>query len=385
MSQTDQEKRALLLAFAVFGMFWGAWAVLLPAVKADAGLSDGQLGLALGAIALGALPSMPLAGRLVDRLGAAKLVRLSLLAFGAVTPLPALAGRGGGLIVSFVLVGLTTGFLDVVINTATAAWERIEARRLMAACHGLFSAGMLLGSVGTGFARNSGAGPEQVLPVVAGLVVIAGLRQPSFRRPAVDEASAGRSRLGMVLLLLGALVAVSFLLEDAIQSWSALHLERDLHARPWVSGLGPGLFAAAMTAGRLGSHVHGARHSDGVVIAGGGGAVAVGAVLLAVAPAPVLVLVGVVLAGAGCSVLAPTLFSAVGARSAAGREGTALGAVSTLGYVGFLIGPPVIGLLSAATSLPVALGLLGLLGVGIGAAGPLVLRRPVRSFARLVP
>jgi MFS family permease len=370
------EKRALLAAFAVFGLFWGAWAALLPAIKAQVGLSDGELGLAMGAIAFAALPSMPLAGRLVDRFGAATLVRLSLLAFGLVAPLPAVA-RPGVLVPVFVLIGLTTGFLDVVVNTATAAWERLEAARLMAACHGLFSAGMLVGSIVTGFVRNEGGGPGSVLPVVGLVVVAVALLQPRFRRPPESAASAVRDRLGLVLALVGVLVAASFLVEDGMQSWSALHLERDLGAPPWVSGLGPGLFAAAMTAGRLGSHVFGAKSRDEVVLATGGGAVALGALVLALAPVPAVALVGVAVAGAGCSVLAPTLFSAVGARSAAGREGAALGAVSTLGYVGFLVGPPVVGLVSAATSLPVALGLLGLVGAAVAVTGPFVLRRPV--------
>jgi MFS family permease len=377
------ERRGLLLAFAVFGLFWGAWAALLPAIKARVGLSDGELGLSLAAIAFAALPSMPVAGRLVDRLGAARMLRLSLLAFAVTTPLPALTRSAAVLIPCFVLIGLSTGFLDVVINTATAAWERIEGQRLMAACHGLFSAGTLVGSISTGFARNAGAGPGQVLPVVGVCVVAAAVVQPSYRRPPLPDEAPGKSRLGLVLLLIGALVSLSFLLEDAMQSWSALHLERDLHARPWVSGLGPGLFAAAMTAGRLGSHVLGKDSRDEVVLATGGSAVAAGALLLAVAPVPVVALIGVALAGAGCSVLAPTLFSAVGSRGAPGREGAALGAVSTLGYVGFLIGPPVIGVLSAATSLPIALGCLAVLGLLMAAAGPVVLRRPVREFGRL--
>lgn len=385
MTAARLERRGLLLAFAVFGLYWGTWASLLPAIKARVGLSDGQLGLALAAIAFAALPSMPIAGRLVDRLGAARMLRFGMLAFALATPLPALSRSGFVLVPCFVLIGLSTGFLDVVLNTATAAWERIEGQRLMAAGHGVFSAGTLVGSISTGFARNGGAGPAQVLPVVAVCVLAAAVVQPSYRRPTASEAASGRSRLGLVLLLIGALVSLSFLLEDAMQSWSALHLERDLGARPWVSGLGPGLFAAAMTAGRLGSHVLGKDHRDEVVLVCGGGAVAAGALLLAVAPVPVVALMGVAVAGAGCSVLAPTLFAAVGARSEPGREGAALGAVSTLGYVGFLIGPPVIGVLSAATSLPIALGGLGLLGLVIAATGPVVLRRPVRASGRLTP
>lgn len=374
-----REKRALLLAFGVFGVFWGAWSSLLPAVKAQAHLSDGQLGLALAAIAVAALPAMPVAGRLVDRLGAGRLVRMGLIAFGLVTVLPAVAHSGIVLVLVFVLVGLTTGFLDVVINTATAAWERVESARLMSAVHGVFSAGTLVGSVGTGFARSAGAGPAQVLPVVAVIVIAAGFLQPAYRRPLREDSPPARSRLGLVLLCIGALVAASFLVEDALQSWSALQLERGLGAPPWVSGLGPGLFAAAMTAGRFGSHLLGKGHRETTVVRVGGVAVAAGPLLLAVAPVPVLALAGVALAGAGTSVLAPTLFSAVGSRSQEGRQGAALGAVSTLGYIGFLVGPPVVGLISAATSLPVALGSLGLVGLALALAGPLVLRLPVST------
>lgn len=373
------EKRGLLLAFAAFGLFWGSWAALLPAVKENAGLSDSALGLALGAIALSALPTMPVAGRLVDRIGAARLVPGSLLAFGLVTPLAGFAHSETALLSAFVLLGLTTGLLDVVVNTATAAWERLEAGRLMAGCHGLFSAGVLVGSVSAGFARNAGAGPAQVLAVVGLAIVAAALAQPSHRRPPSEERVAARSRLGPTLLLVGLLVGCCFLIEDALQSWSALHLERGLGAPPWVGGLGPGLFAGAMTAGRLGSQLLGKGHRDDLVLASGGVGVAVGALLLAFAPSVPLALLGVAVAGAGTSVLAPTLYSAVGARSDPGREGAALGAVSTLGYVGFLVGPPAVGLVSGATSLPIALGLLGVLGLLIAAAAPLVLRRPSRS------
>lgn len=372
------EKHALLSAFAVFGLFWGSWVVLLPALKIQLGLDDGALGLHLGVIALAALPTMPLAGRLVDRWGTGRLVRWALLAFAVTLPLTAFCGPGALLIAVFAALGLTTGVLDVVINAATAAWEHTERTRLMAGVHGMFSAGTLVGSVATGFARSLGATPARVLPVVALLVVAVAVRQPSYRRPERGH-SGERSRLEPVLILLGMLVAASFLVEDALQSWSALQLERGLGAPSWVSGLGPGLFAAAMTSGRFASHLRGAGHRDAVVVSTGGAAVAVGSLLLASAPVPWIALAGLFVAGAGTSVLAPTLFSAVGARTVPSRQGAALGTVTTLGYVGFLVGPPVVGLVSAASSLPVALGLLGVVGLTLSGLGPLVLGIPSRG------
>ena len=125
------ERRHLLASFAVFGGFWGAWVAVLPDVRERSGLSDGQLGLALGAIAVAAVPTMQLAGRLVDRSGPRRLVPAALGAFAAVTAVLGQARGAGSLLVGLVLLGSVTGVLDVSINTATAAWERLESDTLM--------------------------------------------------------------------------------------------------------------------------------------------------------------------------------------------------------------------------------------------------------------
>lgn len=372
-----REKRGLLLAFAAFGAFWGAWVAALPDIRQQVGVEDGRLGLALGAIAVAALPSMPLAGRLMDRHGPNRLVPGALLLFALAAVLPGFATGLPALVGALLLVGATTGALDVLLNTATAAWERLEADRLMAAAHGCFSAGLLVASVATGIARDLGAGPRTVLVAAALVIVAIALTQPTYRR--IDEPLApasGRRRIGSVLLLLGVLVGLSFLVEDAVQSWSALHLERTLDAPPWVGGLGPGLFAGAMAAGRFGIHAWARDVRDTLVVVSGAVTVAAGVLLLALAPTASLALIGMVVAGLGLSVLAPTLFSAVGARSAPGRSGADLAVASAVGYGGFVAGPPLIGLLSAATTLPTALALLAVLPLAIAAAAPLVLRQP---------
>lgn len=374
------ERRGLLLAFFVFGAFWGAWAAVLPDVRERSGLADGGLGLALVAIAVAALPAMPLAGRLVDVHGARRLLP-RLLAASAVCS--ALLGQAVGPVVlvgALLLLGAVTGALDVVLNAATAAWERVEADRLMAAGHGCFSLGVLAGAVLTGLARESGAGPGPVLAVTGVAVAAAALGQPAYRtadRPA--QVHPARRRLAPVLVGLGALTASAFLVEDAVSSWSALHLERGLGAPPWVGGLGPGLFAAAAAAGRFA--VHGLSRTGGQagVLAGGGVVLSAGLLLLALAPSPALALVGVAVAGAGVSVLAPTLFSAVGARSAPGRSGADLALVTAFGYVGFVAGPVLVGVLSDALTLPRALASLSVVGLVVAVAGPVLLR--TRSHA----
>ncbi|MCU1593519.1 MAG: major facilitator superfamily transporter, partial [Frankiales bacterium] len=265
-----------------------------------------------------------------------------------------------------------TGGLDVVINTATAAWERVEAARLMSVAHGFFSIGVLLGAVSAGLARQGGARPLAILMVIAVVVVVVALTQPTYRRADGDAAQGSPDRLSLVLLGIGVLTAGAFLCEDAVQSWSALHLERGLDASPAVSGLGPGLFAGAMAVGRLGSGF--LRIRSVVLFTSAASTLTVGVLVVALAPTAAVALVGLVVAGAGTSVLAPVLYSAVGARAAAGRQGADLARVSALGYVGFCAGPPVVGAVSAATSLPVALGGLAVLSTAMAVCGRLAVR-----------
>lgn len=245
----------------------------------------------------------------------------------------------------------------------------------MSTGHGAFSVGVLLGSATAGVARQFGATPLSVLLVVAVLVALVGLAQPAYRRPQAEPDQVAGRRLPLFLLAVGALTAGAFLCEDGLVSWSALQLERGLGATPAVSGLGPGLFSAAMAAGRLGGGLLGHRVRDSVLVAVSGSGLAVGVLVLAVAPSIPVALAGLLLAGAGTSVLAPVLYGAVGRRAAPGRQGADLAVVTSLGYVGFVAGPPLIGLLSSVSSLPAALGLLSVLGVALAALAPRAVRR----------
>lgn len=368
-----RERRGLVLTFAVFGIFWGAWSASLPAIKAGAGATDGQLGLALGAIAVAAVPMMPLAGRLVDRLGARRLLPAALVAFAAVVALPALAHSVLALVLTAALLGAASGALDVVANTATAAWERLEQDVAMSLVHGSFSVGVLVGAASAGLARQAGSGPLPILATVAVLLVAAAALQPPYRKAVRDREAPPRSRMPFVLVGIGALTAGAFLCEDAISAWSALHLERGLHAGPAVSGLGPALFAGAMAAGRLSGARLGRRHSPRLLFVVASTLLAAGALGVALAPDASVALGCLVIAGAGASVLVPLLYSEVGARAAAGRQGADLAAVSVLGYLGFVAGPPLVGAVSAATSLPFAFGCLAALAGLLAATGRLAL------------
>jgi len=364
-------------AFAAFGVFWGAWAASLPAVQRQTGASKTELGLALLCVALGALPAMLAIGALLDWLGRG-LVAPLLALFAASIVAPGFATSGGGLALALVGVGAASGALDVGVNAQASALERATGRRLMAVAHALYSAGVVVGSVATGLARQAGAGPRGIVVVVCGLLLLtaAGNVGASVEAPAGPRRR-GRLNLTRPLVALGALCGVAFVVESGGEQWSALYVETRLHGDPSVGGLGPAAFAAAMVAGRLAGGALERRLGERRLLVAGAGLATAGLLAAAAAPSFGVALVGFALTGVGISVAAPTLFGAAGRRSGGDDRGSAIAAVTTVSYLGFVVGPPLIGGVSGAFGLRVGMLALAVVAAlyGLGAASSSALDR----------
>src|SRR5438132_6665136 len=279
-----------LAGFFALGLFWGAWAAVLPSVQDATGASKGALGVAMLFVSLGSLPAMLLlAGPAVDRFGA-RAVALGCGAFAVATALPGLATSLPTLVPALAASGAASGLLDVAINANAGRIERETGRRLMPLAHGMYSVGVLVGAVGAGLARSEGAGRESILVAVSICVVAVGaLAATDDTRVPVRPGP--RARFARGLLLIGLVGAAGFVVEGGLESWSALFLERQLDARPAVSGLGPGVFGASMAAGRFFAQLA-VGFSDRVLLGGGALLAAAGCVLTASAPSAAVGLVG---------------------------------------------------------------------------------------------
>ncbi len=352
-------------------MFWGAWASCLPAVQRSTGASEAQLGLALLFVALAALPAMVAAGRLADMFGA-RLVPIALVAFGAAATLPGLTRSVPALVAALAVVGTATGMLDIAINAHASRLEATHHIRVMDGLHAAFSAGVLVGGVGAGLLRRAGGHPSWILAGVA--LTIALTAFANLAPSAGPETPRRHARLGRPLLVVGAVLALAFIVESGLETWSALFLERTLGSSPAVSGLGPGMFAGAMATGRLlAQKVERSSVAGRMLFAGL--AAAAGLVLAATAQHAVVALAGFVIAGGGLALSAPTLFGVAGRLGGEGGRGAALSTVAILGYLGFLAGPPLIGAVSGASSLRGGFLFLCAVAVLVAACAP-VLRRP---------
>jgi len=353
-------RAAVTTIFVLNGLLFGSWASRIPAVKERLGVGEAGLGIVLGAIAVGALLAMPLAGWWSARLGSRRTTEAGLLACCLVVPLPALCTSPLPAVALALLFGMAMGTLDVSMNAHGVAVERRRPRAILSSLHAGFSFGALLGAL-TG-AAAAGLGVDVRAHLVGVCVVSAGAGLVASRGllAAGADAEPGRPpalvRPPRRLWALGAVGFSCLLAEGAAADWSAVYVEDSLGGAAAVGALAFGAFSVAMTVGRLLGDRLAERFGPERLLRGGGLLGGAGLGLALLVATPVAALAGFLCLGAGLSAMVPTVFR--GAGHVAGMPpGVALAAVSTLGYTGLLAGPPVIGLVAELTSLPVALGL----------------------------
>lgn len=350
---------AVATIFFVNGAGVASWFVRIPEVKQQLGISDAILGLALLGTATGALVAMPLAGKLLERLESRALTVVACLCYCAVLPLPALAANAMLLTLALLLLGVCNGFVDVTMNVQAIAVERHYNRPIMSSFHGIFSLGGMAGAIGGGVCAGFGFTPALHLLyaalVLGGMTISVSPRLvqcgPNCRQPHTALVWPKRT-----LFFLGAIAFCVLLGEGAMADWSALYLQDTVAMAPELAAGGFALFSLMMALGRLAGGWFTRRFSPTVLIRIGAG-IAVGGLALALLVIhPVAALIGFACVGAGFSLIFPLVLSAAG-RVSAISPGMAIAAVSTMGYVGFLTGPPVIGLAAEVLTLRGALGM----------------------------
>ncbi|MFK4149689.1 MFS transporter [Streptomyces sp. NPDC004065] len=383
MEPTAAAARAAVFGyFGINGTALALWVAHIPDIKRDLDLSSLQLGAALLVVAGGALAAMQIAGRLIDRAGSAAVTR----AGGTALPLtllgPAFAPSLPWLVLSLALLGAANGLMDVSMNGQAVEVERRYGRPIMSAFHAVFSVGGVAGAGAGALLLGLDVPREISLPAAAlilGSAAVA-LRSRLLPKPApsdTDDAdedkTRAKGRLPLLATLLGCVAFSSMVVEGAAADWGGVHLQETVDADNGVAALAYAAFAGAMTTGRaLGDRIV-ARHGSVMVVRWGGTTAAAGLALVVWSGHLVPILLGWLLAGAGVSTVVPQIFTAAGNLST-DQSGAALARAATLGYFGFLAGPPLVGSLADRTSLSTALLTPLLLAVTVALSGPLIRR-----------
>jgi len=177
-------------------------------------------------------------------------------------------------------------------------------------------------------------------------------------------------RLDRAAIPFGIACAAAFVIEGGMENWGAVFLEQDLDAGPAVSALAPAAYGAAMMLGRLSGQRLERRLDDTLLLAGAFAVAVVGLVGVALAPNVPAAIAAFFVAGAGISIAAPALFGAGGRQATPDERGGAVATVTTFGYLGFLVGPPLVGGLAEAVGLRAAFGALALVATALVVVTP---------------
>ena len=345
--------------FFVNGAVLANWVPRIPDIQQELGLGEGALGIALLGVAAGALVAMPLAGRALGRVGAYRLLAPALLLYCGALPLLALAPNLASLTASLFAIGAANGTLDVAMNHEGVGIEREHDRAIFASFHGAFSVGGLAGAlVGGAFAVAGVAPLVHFAASAAGLGSIAAVAV-AYLRPtgAASEAPAEGpilARPPRKLLALGLVAFCCLLAEGSIADWSAVYMRGALEAGPVLSSAAFAAFSLTMAVGRLTGDRLTERFGPVVSTRTGGAVAALGLATGLATDAPIAAVFGFACVGAGLATVLPTVLRAA-ANTPGVAAATAIAATSTVGYLGFLAGPPAIGFVAEAASLRAAL------------------------------
>ncbi|MGI8331765.1 MFS transporter [Actinomadura scrupuli] len=369
---------AVAAAFAVHGAVTGSFATRIPWLQEHLHAGPGELGLALLAPAVGSIVAMPMAGRLVHRLGGRAATRWLLGLWAVMLAFPALAPDLPVLWVTLLVYGAVAGMGDVAMNAQGVVVEQRIGRSIMSGLHGMWSVGGLVGGAVGMLAAQARIDARIHLGAMAVVLlvvsVVTGRRLLDTR---ADEEQPAPPRFVLPsrsVLVIGLVGFCAVFGEAAAQDWCAVYLKQITGASPGVAAGSFTAFAFTMAAGRLCGDLVVRRLGAVLTVRISGALAALGGVLVVLSRTPVPAIAGFMLIGLGVAVVVPLVFAAAGNAAATPSEGVA--GVATISYTSGFIAPSAIGGIAAATSLSVSFALVAALSAATMLGAGALVRRP---------
>lgn len=369
LSAIHRARWAVAFTFLVHGLVLGAWIPHIPLTKDRLAVGTGVFGLALLAIAIGAIIAMPLAGVLINRLGSGLVTTVTGIGLCLAFALPPLMPDLWSFLPAAVLFGATIGSMDVAMNAHGIAVEKILRRATMSLFHGCFSIGAMAGSLIGAALLKWMSGPSHIaLATVLSLLLYLPVTR-FFLPSTLDKGLSGKGFAWptQATIGLGILCFLALMAEGAVVDWSGLMLRQRFLTDASTAALGFAGFAAGMSLSRLLGDRLRTRFGAARLVRWSAFLMAVGLAIALVVPSIVIAIAALAVAGIGIGNVVPILFAG-GGRLEPSAPGRGIAAVTTLGYAGFLAGPPLIGFVAELTGLPQALGFVVLTALIVAAS-----------------
>ena len=355
MFKTDttlgRARLAVSLIFAVNGFLYASWTSRIPRLQELYQIDNSQLAFVLLSMSIGALIAMPLTGLIIVKLGSRKLTTVMVFAFALLIPLLAFMPAYAVLPAVGVLIGMSTGSLDIAMNAQAIVIEDGLKKPIMSSFHAIFSMGMLVGAATASIFIGFGADVMTHLPAVSAIALLVAfwcvrqLLEDNPQANGTEDAPTSGFRFHRVVVLLGLAALCCMMGEGSMTDWTTVYMLRIAGSPEQWAPIGQAAFSGAMMTGRLGGDWARAKFGSLTLIRNGSILALSGLTIALFFPFPVTAFIGFLLVGIGLSNIVPIAYSISG-KIPGVAPSVGISSVTTIGYSGFLFGPPVIGFIS---------------------------------------
>lgn len=376
---TPELKRIRLAIFSLYfaqGLCFSSWASRIPNIKTSLNMGDGAWGTILLMIPIGQICAMSLSGLLVSRVGSKRILPIALFTYVVSLLLIGLSSSEYTLIMSLIAFGFTANFCNISVNTQGVTIETQYRKSIMASFHGGWSLAGFVGSAIGLLMININFTPIEhfaVVSVVIALIYIFNYKylQEDIKKQKVKSDFPKKQKPEKFLFLLGIIAFCGMAAEGAMADWSGLYFRDIVGVAENLVPIGFAAYMVTMASARF--LVDGLTERIGrkYVIQLSGALIFIGLFMAVVFPNLIVTTIAFMIIGLGTSSIVPTVYSVAGHKTKMSTS-VALTIVSSVSFLGFLLGPPIIGYVSAASNLRYSYGIIGLMGICIVAIAQVV-------------
>lgn len=350
--------------FFIYGFCFASWASRIPNIQQKLSLSEAHLGLVLFSLPVGLFISLPLSGWLVTKFGSRKIVIVGAVLYSAVLMMLGSVTHVYQLVIALFLFGIGGNMGNISINTQAVGVEGLYKKPIMGSFHGIWSlAGFTGAALGT-FMIAHDIRPLMHFMIIflICIIILAIVFKFLLQKDPVVEGAPLFALPDKSLLVLGLIAFCSMICEGTMFDWSGIYFNKVVKASPALVSTGYTAFMSTMAFSRFFSdHITG-KIGFRKTIQLSGLLITSGLLISVIYPSFYFAIIGFLLVGVGVSSIVPQVYSAAG-RSKKLSAGLALAAVSSIGFLGFLIGPPLIGMLAGISSLRLSFTVIALMGL----------------------
>jgi MFS family permease len=370
VSDKKRIRWAVAMVYFCMGLCFASWASRIPDIKTYLQLSDGMLGTILFALPAGQFLMMPISGKLVTRFGSSQMLLYGLPLYSICLTSIGFVREGWQLAIALFLFGLAGNLCNISINTQGVAAERLYQRPIMASFHGGWSLAGFTGALIGLLMINLKVAPNwHFITIILIVWVIVYNNYPHLiqTKPEVRKDGPGRrffKKPDSILLQLGIIGFCSMASEGAMFDWSGVYFKDVVKAPSSLVILGYTSFMIMMAAGRFMADYLISRIGRKRLLQICGVMISTGLFTAVLFPFLVPATIAFMVVGLGVSSIVPTVYSAAGKYGKV-PPGIALATVSSVSFLGFLMGPPLIGYISEIAGLRYSFAAIGVFGLGI--------------------